>query len=476
MRLSPWLAPLTLPRAGLADKVVRRKVTRRKNANRLSQMTERLEARTLLTSFTVDSFFDTVDAMPGDGFALDASGQTSLRAAVMEANALGGSHQIFLEGGQFNLSLEGIDEDGAQRGDLDITSNLQIFGSSSFSTLTTIIDAQHIDRVFEVLPGAFLQLQEIEIRGGDLRGRGDGAAIRIDSGNLLANFVSITGNRASNGGAIFNNMGFVQIFDSAVSNNQAEGGPGFSQGGAIDSNGGTVTITRSAIHDNRAQGAGGGIAVSGGTLDITNSTIAQNAVGDPQTSSGDGGGIFIQAGVNATLLASTVAFNSAGNEGGGIWTSGGLTLERTLLSNNMTNSGMGPEGFFSSGTITSNGHNLVREDTNFIFAQNTRDLIGTFTMPTDPNLLGLADNGGPTMTIAFGGPSPALDAGPANGSQLFQDQRGFIRDRDGNRDSMVFTDIGALDHDRPGSVGDSRRWRHRHVRPGWLQHCRSDRR
>ena len=91
MRLSPWLAPLTDSRSRLADKVVRRKVTRRRKFNRLSQMTERLEARTLLTSFTVDSFFDTVDDNPGDSFAADATGRTSLRAAIMEANASAGS-------------------------------------------------------------------------------------------------------------------------------------------------------------------------------------------------------------------------------------------------------------------------------------------------------------------------------------------------------------------------------------------------
>ena len=103
MRLSPWLAPLTDSRSRLADKVVRRKVTRRRKFNRLSQMTERLEARTLLTSFTVDSFFDTVDDNPGDSFAADATGRTSLRAAIMEANASAGSDTITLGSGIFNL-------------------------------------------------------------------------------------------------------------------------------------------------------------------------------------------------------------------------------------------------------------------------------------------------------------------------------------------------------------------------------------
>ncbi|MDA1159323.1 MAG: hypothetical protein O2983_06910, partial [Planctomycetota bacterium] len=156
MRLSPWLAPLTDSRSRLADKVVRRKVTRRRKFNRLSQMTERLEARTLLTSlFNVNSFFDTVDVNPGDSFAADATGRTSLRAAIMQANASAGSDTITLGGGIFNLSIEGTDEDSAFTGDLDITDNLTIQGQSA---QTTIIDARTIDRIFDVMPGVSLQL------------------------------------------------------------------------------------------------------------------------------------------------------------------------------------------------------------------------------------------------------------------------------------------------------------------------------
>src|SRR5262249_47016717 len=39
-------------------------------------------------SFTVNSLADSVDANPGDGIAADSLGRTTLRAAIMEANAL----------------------------------------------------------------------------------------------------------------------------------------------------------------------------------------------------------------------------------------------------------------------------------------------------------------------------------------------------------------------------------------------------
>ena len=455
MRLSTWLAPLTAPRPRLADKVVRKKATRRRTANRLSQMTERLEARTLLTSFTVDTFFDTVDDNPGDGSALDATGQTSLRAAIMEANASAGPNTINLGGGIFSLSIEGRDEDAALTGDLDITDDLIITGQSP---LTTIIDASSLDRVFDVFPGVTLQLSDVTISGGDLADFGDGGGIRVDGGTLQIFDSVITGNRATNGGGIFSNNSTVTINGSTLSQNRAESGQGGGEGGAVSSFGGNVIVQRSSVHDNFAQTVGGGFAAGadtqGGTLSIENSTIAQNNAGDAQVGSGDGGGFFIQPNVNASLLAATVAFNSAGNQGAGIWTNGSLTLERTIISNNVGTPDDGPEGFISGGTVTSNGFNLIRENTDFNFTPGTGDLIGTFPAPIDPNLLGLADNGGPansasTLTIALGPMSPAIDAGPSFASPLFEDQRGFDRERDGDRNGSIFTDIGAFELQSP---------------------------
>ena len=54
----------------------------------------------LALNFSVNTVLDTADANPGDGLAQDSLGRTSLRAAIDEANALGGSHNI-----GFNASL-----------------------------------------------------------------------------------------------------------------------------------------------------------------------------------------------------------------------------------------------------------------------------------------------------------------------------------------------------------------------------------
>lgn len=49
-------------------------------------------------TFTVDSTADTVDINPGDGICADVNGACTLRAAVMEADALGGASTVDLTG------------------------------------------------------------------------------------------------------------------------------------------------------------------------------------------------------------------------------------------------------------------------------------------------------------------------------------------------------------------------------------------
>src|SRR4051794_12234281 len=82
-----------------------------------------LEARVLPATFTVNSFTDGADVNPGDGVARTSDGRTTLRSAVMEANALGGAHTIILPAGSYTLSLSGPNDDtapNAAAGDLDV--------------------------------------------------------------------------------------------------------------------------------------------------------------------------------------------------------------------------------------------------------------------------------------------------------------------------------------------------------------------
>src|SRR4051812_17113527 len=72
-------------------------------------------------TFTVNSTLDEPDTNPGDSQCVSApSGVCTLRAAIMEVNALGGSHTITLPKGTFTLTIPGANEDNGATGDLDI--------------------------------------------------------------------------------------------------------------------------------------------------------------------------------------------------------------------------------------------------------------------------------------------------------------------------------------------------------------------
>ena len=64
----------------------------------------------------------------------------------------------------------------------------------------------------------------------------------------------------------------------------------------------------------------------------------------------------------------------------------------------------------------------------------------------DPNLGPLANNGGPTKTLALLAGSPAIDHGD-NASLPPTDQRGFCfaPKKDGNFDGLAIVDIGAFE-------------------------------
>ena len=88
---------------------------------------QQLESRQLLSAYTVNTTLDTVDTNPGDGLALDSHGNTSLRAAVMEANAGAGADTITLPAGTYQLSISPTTVSAAAiDGDLDLVASSDI--------------------------------------------------------------------------------------------------------------------------------------------------------------------------------------------------------------------------------------------------------------------------------------------------------------------------------------------------------------
>jgi hypothetical protein len=186
-----------------------------------------------------------------------------------------------------------------------------------------------------------------------------------------------------------------------------------------------VTITNSTLSGNAAGGGLGGAIYNGGTVSITNSTLSGNAA------RGSGGAIFNNRGT-VSITNSTLSGNAAGFGGGAIANNGTVSIGSTIIANS-------PSGGNCSniGTITDIGYNL--EDTtpstcSFSAAKN--DLIGQ-----NPLLGSLANNGGPTQTMALLAGSPAIDYVPKASCAGNTDQRGFPRPDDGE----VVCDIGAYE-------------------------------
>ncbi|MCL4190247.1 MAG: PKD domain-containing protein [Thermoguttaceae bacterium] len=345
--------------------------------------------------FYVNTTDDAVDANPGDGIAAAADGRTTLRAAVMEANALIGEDvTINVPAGLYLLTLGGTD-DTARAGDLDISGRVAIVGAA---TATTVIDGARLDRIFQVLPSGIADLHNL----------------------------TITHGRAEKGAGI-HNVGTLTVTDVAIRENYAETGS-FPHGGGIYDEDGRVTINRSLIANNFADFSGGGIHEGGfhGTITIYNSTISGNKGGFT-------GGIDVAS--SLTLLNTTVINNFGTHHGGVASGFKTVTMKNSLVAGNHAN--FGPD---VNTEVMSQGHNLIgttKGGTGFVAS----DLVDI----TSPYYGALEDNGGPTWTHALYGISPAIDAGDNSGTTT-TDQRNADRVVDGNEDGFAIVDIGAFEY------------------------------
>jgi CSLREA domain-containing protein len=366
----------------------------------------------------------------------------TLREAITKANKHPGPDTVVLRGGKvYNLRLVNVaaDEDANATGDLDVLRSLTI--RSSKKTLATV-DANGIDRVFEVGPAAPVSaiFKRLVIRGGqtvagiDQHGGGidaqHGGALKLLKSKVVANTAT-----DSQGGGIAATNGTLKITRSVIARNSAAEGAG----GVSTYN--RATITRSTIVNNRAgAGVGGGIFNGDpGTLKVKSSTLSGNTtnndggavevygttrlINDTITknhAAGLGGGVAVD-GNSATLNAVTIARNTAGTAGG---IDGGAVLEfrvsNSLIARN-SSSGLGPD-CRQGPVIVSGGHNLIGDTTDCTgaFGSATHDITNV-----NPRIAKLADNGGPTKTIALRRHSKAINH--AGNDAPKRDQRGVKR-------------------------------------------------
>ncbi len=238
-----------------------------------------------------------------------------------------------------------------------------------------------------------------------------------NDGTLTLTNTTVSGNTSSSyGGGVFNNSKLALI-NSTISNNSA------SYGGGIYNFAGTLTVINSTISGNKASGAqdasGGGI-LTAGELTLINSTVSGN------TTSGKGGGITVSDS-QATITSCTIYDNKAQN-GGGFSIQDSQAQSHVEIGNSIIAGNHAPVGADISGTLTSDGYNLIQNI-------SQASLLHKASAPTDligiaPDVGPLQDNGGLTRTQALLPGSPAIDKIPRSVCHLdtiSTDQRGTKR-------------------------------------------------
>jgi hypothetical protein len=373
----------------------RRRTPRRPAAASFQPRLEALEDRWLPTQIGL-----TVSSLADSGFE-------TLRAAILAADK-GSSKDRFTIG----FAVKGTIDLQSPLPDLNNSIAIQGPGATSL-TIERAAGASFAAAIITVGFGQTASLRGLTIANGDAGGIENdvgtltvanckvvnnsaffGAGINNLVGTLTVSGTTLSGNSAEDGaGGIANDQGTVTVSGSTLSGNSAgvQGGAivntgaltlmnsnlvgnsaGDSGGGISNFGGATLTVTGSTLTGNSAA-TGGGIW-NFGTLTVASSTLSANSATDggaiynradsfdrssaavrdsvfTGNSATEGGGIYNEIFGALTVQGSTMAGNTAGDSGGGLYNLGTATVQQSTLSDNTASSAGG--GLFNgaSGTL-----------------------------------------------------------------------------------------------------------------------------
>ncbi|HYH59131.1 MAG TPA: choice-of-anchor Q domain-containing protein [Thermoleophilaceae bacterium] len=314
-------------------------------------------------TFNVNSTTEGSDANPGNGACAGFGGACTVRAAIQEANALPGADKVVIPAGTYLLSSG-----------LAVNSTVDIEGPAG--ARATILDGVPSARVITVNGGGSMRYSGITLTGG-------GGGLVVQNADITLDRVAIRDNHITSAGTL--------------------------EGGAVWVFSGALTITRSTLSGNTltstgSQSLGGGVAVyPNTTLNITNSTIAGNKADG--SSGGRGGGISVRSDVTAVLRHVTLSGNTAtgasGGIGGNVWrqdASAAVSIGDSIVAGGVASSSPDCGGVAPTAT----GRNIDSGTTCGFPASHLNN--------TSPQLSALGNRGGPTDTAVPSGSSPARDA------------------------------------------------------------------
>jgi len=336
---------------------------------------------------------------------------THISDSLLRLNSIASDSTVVLPGYESPAQLSG--------GALAVQSGTCVLTRVSFSTNSLIGGFTRNGFISNAVGGAIfnaglLQVSDCSFSGNAVQA--NGGLLTIDSGGY--------------GGAV-ENAGIAVVIASTFSGNSCIGGggrdTGFSgspgsvaHGGALHNRGAAI-VTNCTFSANSAKGGapggnsvpsgnayGGGISSEGGSISIVNSTLASNVVSTVRYLNGSG-----------FALGANVAN-----------TNGAFALRNSLLASASTNGN-------AWGALIDGGYNMS-SDGSASFSSGS-----SFNF-TDPKLLPLTNNGGPTLTMALAEDSPAIDWAPAAGAPA-TDQRGVPRPNSGAN----VVDLGAFEFTPP---------------------------